>query len=106
MKLVQLNLNEMKSVEEIHDYLMEQLELPDFYGKNLDALHDMLTGWICDNVCMEITLCEDEQSPVYAYAGRMIRMFEDAAQMVEEKEGKLYAVFADIHPLDVRSSGM
>ena len=106
MKLVQLNLNEMKSEEEIHNYLMEHLELPDFYGKNLDALHDMLTGWICDNVCLEITLCADEQSPVYAFSGRLFRMCEEEAQMMEEKEGKLYAVFADIHPLDVQSSGM
>lgn len=106
MKLVQLNLNEIKTTEEIHSYLMEQLELPEFYGKNLDALHDMLTGWICDNICMEIIPCEDAQSPIYEYAGRMMKMFEDSAQMLEERDGKVYAVFADIHPLDVQSSGM
>ena len=26
-----------------HDYLMEALDFPDYYGKNLDALHDQLT---------------------------------------------------------------
>ncbi|MBQ2665490.1 barstar family protein [Methanobrevibacter sp.] len=26
-----------------HDYLMEALDLPDYYGKNLDALYDCLT---------------------------------------------------------------
>ena len=25
-----------------HDYLMEALDLPDYYGKNLDALYDCL----------------------------------------------------------------
>ena len=100
MKLVQLNLNEMKSEEEVHSYLMEQLELPDFYGRNLDALYDMLTGWMCDNVCLEITPCEDENSPLYAFAGRLVRMLEDGAQTLEERDGKVYAVFADVFPLE------
>ena len=29
--------------EQGHDYLMEALDLPDYYGKNLDALYDCLT---------------------------------------------------------------
>ncbi|MBO4901759.1 MAG: barstar family protein [Lachnospiraceae bacterium] len=29
--------------EELHDYLAEKLELPDYYGRNLDALYDCLT---------------------------------------------------------------
>jgi RNAse (barnase) inhibitor barstar len=29
--------------KEGHDYLMEALDLPDYYGKNLDALYDCLT---------------------------------------------------------------
>lgn len=106
MKLVQLNLNEMKSEEEIHNYLMEQLELPKFDSKNLDTLREMLTGWICDNVCMEISRCEDVNSPVYEFSARLLQMFEEVSQMVEEREGKLYVVFADIHPLEVQSSGV
>lgn len=31
-----------------HDYLMEELNLPDYYGKNLDALYDCLTEMECD----------------------------------------------------------
>ena len=27
----------------VHDHLMEQLELPEYYGRNLDALYDLLT---------------------------------------------------------------
>lgn len=31
-----------------HDYLVEVLDLPDYYGKNLDALYDCLTEIDCE----------------------------------------------------------
>ena len=31
-----------------HDYLAEALNLPDYYGKNLDALYDCLTKTFLD----------------------------------------------------------
>lgn len=30
--------------EELHDLLSRELRLPEWYGRNLDALHDCLTG--------------------------------------------------------------
>ncbi len=32
----------MTSKKEAHDYLAKRLSFPDYYGKNLDALHDCL----------------------------------------------------------------
>lgn len=34
--------------EEGHDYLMEALNFPDYYGKNLDALYDCLCEIECE----------------------------------------------------------
>lgn len=31
-----------------HDYLMEALNLPDYYGRNLDALYDCLCEMECE----------------------------------------------------------
>lgn len=34
--------------EDGHDYLMEILNFPEYYGKNLDALYDCLTEIECE----------------------------------------------------------
>jgi len=34
---------EMTSRKAAHDHLARQLSLPDYYGRNLDALYDLLT---------------------------------------------------------------
>ncbi|KAF4325658.1 hypothetical protein G195_000687 [Phytophthora kernoviae 00238/432] len=46
MKRVILNGEEFSSTAELHELLKQKLELPDFYGANLDALWDCLTGQI------------------------------------------------------------
>ncbi|WP_455645467.1 barstar family protein [Methanosphaera sp.] len=38
-----IELDGEKIREYSHDYLIEMLDLPDYYGKNLDALYDCLT---------------------------------------------------------------
>jgi len=36
----------IKTIEDFHREIKNVLELPDYYGNNLDALWDCLTGWI------------------------------------------------------------
>ena len=43
MKQIILNGNLLSDAATVHDYLMEMLEFPKYYGKNLDALFDCLT---------------------------------------------------------------
>ena len=38
---------QMRSRRAIHDYLAKQLGLPEHYGRNLDALYDLLTERGC-----------------------------------------------------------
>ena len=44
MKTVTLALARMQSIRQLHKYLRAELELPDYYGENLDALYDCLTA--------------------------------------------------------------
>lgn len=55
--------------EEGHDYLMEALNFPDYYGKNLDALYDCLCEIECE---IELINSEDVDEDI-------IDTFEDAA---------------------------
>lgn len=103
MRLLQLNLNEMKTEEEVHSYLKEQLHFPEHYGNNLDALYDMLTEGRAQNVCVELTRCAGPEAPLHAFEKRLEKVMEDAAQTMDERDGKLYAVFADFEPLDLSS---
>ncbi len=52
-----------------HDYLMDALNLPDYYGKNLDALYDCL----CEIEC-EIQLINSQEVD-----NDIIDTFNDAA---------------------------
>ena len=48
MKTIVLDGGLMPTREEAYAYLTQQLELPDFCGKNLDALYDALTAETAD----------------------------------------------------------
>lgn len=43
MRIIRLDCAQMTSREAVHDCLTQALELPAYYGRNLDALHDCLT---------------------------------------------------------------
>lgn len=101
MRLLRLDLNQMGSEEEVHNYLMEQLRFPEYYGKNLDALYDMLTSGLEENVCVELARCTDEASPIYGFSKKIEKVLVDAAESLDEREGKLYAVFADSESMEV-----
>lgn len=46
MKTVIIDFSKCKCPMDLHDEIREKLELPLWYGNNLDALWDMLTGFI------------------------------------------------------------
>ena len=47
MKEITINCANVASMAEIHDILARELGFPDWYGHNLDALHDCLTS-LCE----------------------------------------------------------
>ena len=72
MKQVILDGNILADATQVHDYLKEMLEFPEYYGKNLDALHDCLTD--LEDVKITIT-SPDEDGAIFQ---RILRVFKTA----------------------------
>lgn len=99
MKRVELDISTLKSEEAVHDYFMEKMKFPEHYGKNLDALYDMLTD-LPENICIELKRCLDPDSPIYDFCKKLEGVIEDAAQTIQfTEEGTMFAVFAGFEPL-------
>ena len=78
MRRITLALAYLQSREELHTYLQEALELPDYYGGNLDALYDLLTE---NTEPLEITISEEVQQEEYLgdYGTQLLCVLQDAA---------------------------
>ena len=72
MKQITLDGNLLADATQVHDYLKEMLEFPEYYGKNLDALFDCLTD--LDNVEITITAPEEDG----AIFQKVLRVFKAA----------------------------
>ncbi|MBQ4347538.1 MAG: barstar family protein [Firmicutes bacterium] len=62
-----------------HEYLKDKLALPDYYGKNLDALYDLLTE---PGFSTQITICfkKDMELQLGSYGRALLDTLLDAAQ--------------------------
>ena len=86
MKKAILDFTCAETREEIHEILKRELDFPEYYGNNLDALYDCLTD-IREDTAIGIYYTIDG-SPASAYLERMRRVFSEA-----EEENRHLAVF-------------
>ena len=77
MKKVELDIANIHTVRALHVYLAYKLNLPTYYGGNLDALYDAL-GDVAEptNLVLRGAPASDELA---AYLPRLTRVLEDAA---------------------------
>ena len=68
----------LKNKEELHNTVFYQLALPDYYGRNLDALWDVLSTWSAP-LCIEVTHTELLKRHLADYADALLEMLHDAA---------------------------
>ena len=78
MKTIRLEIEHIHTVRALHIYLAYMLDLPAYYGKNLDALHDALCE---ESEAMHIVLTGTPAGEeMAAYLPRLERVLEDCAQ--------------------------
>ena len=83
MKEITINCAEIGTMAEMHAILARELNFPDWYGRNLDALHDCLTA-ICEQT--QITFLHFPALP-FPSAG-LLRVLRDS-----ENENKNLEIF-------------
>ena len=71
--LVLCDFARLNTADAVYDYLTEELAFPDYFGRNLDALHDCLT----DIGVPTRLLLTGASAPV---ARRFLPVFKDAAK--------------------------
>jgi len=82
MKEYILDGNMMKDKESTHLYLKEVFKFPEYYGKNLDALYDLLT----EMGDVKITIKNSKQIKNYLseYGEDLIKTFLNASNLYED----------------------
>ncbi len=80
MKKIILDGNKMTTIEQAHSYIKEQLDLPEYYGKNLDALWDVLS---VETTYKSIMLINHDSlvNNIGDYANRFINVFLEVSKI-------------------------
>ncbi len=76
---ITLDINEFKGKKKAHNYLKKALRLPDYYGKNLDALYDCL-GEIGEETVIVVPASIQKKEYLGEYGKTMLTVFQDAAK--------------------------
>lgn len=78
MKTITLDITNIETVRALHIYLQYMLDLPAYYGKNLDALYDCLTD--VSEPTRIILRTKGVRGEMVAYMPRLMQVFRDCAQ--------------------------
>lgn len=84
MKNIVLDGTKFTSREQLHSILKSELQLPEYYGKNLDALFDCLTGDIQLPMKVEWNNFKCSKELLGDYAEKTLKVFFSAAHILNE----------------------
>ncbi len=73
----------VRTIEELHAVLKRRLELPDYYGENLDALWDCLTGYVDLPLTVKWSNFQQVRSNLVGYANRLEVVLRRAESEIE-----------------------
>ena len=82
MKIV-LPGTQLISEQKIHKILKEKLNLPQYYGENLDALLDCLTSWVSLPLTISWENFNESKQYLGSYADKLLKIFQDAEKELD-----------------------
>ena len=85
-KLIEIDFSNCKYIGSVHKEIKEKLELPEWYGENLDALWDVLIGIAQTPIIVKIifkqqTISSKKLTP---YINEVINVFNEAVEKCNE----------------------
>lgn len=83
MNIVILEGKDFKSKEKVNQILKNKLELPEYYGENLDALWDCLTGWVRLPLKIVWNDYEYSKKQLGDFADELLKLFLEAKDEIE-----------------------
>nr|1X1W_D Chain D, Barstar [Bacillus amyloliquefaciens]1X1W_E Chain E, Barstar [Bacillus amyloliquefaciens]1X1W_F Chain F, Barstar [Bacillus amyloliquefaciens] len=78
MKKAVINGEQIRSISDLHQTLKKELALPEYYGENLDALWDALTGWVEYPLVLEWRQFEQSKQLTENGAESVLQVFREA----------------------------
>ena len=79
MQEIVLDCKKMNTKEKAHEYIMKKMNFPDYYGKNLDALYDILSTYDKE-VYIKFINFESLFKKLGDYAVSLIEVFREAEE--------------------------
>jgi ribonuclease inhibitor len=97
LQVIVLDMTDVHNAAQFHEQLSKVLELPEWYGHNLDALWDVLEGWIALPLKLKITgaACSADRAPdtelgiADSGISAIIDLLHEAAEQIEQFELEL-----------------
>lgn len=78
MRKVTIDVEDCRSAHDLHVAFQNALELPQFYGKNLDALSDCLSGFVDTPITIELRGFHAARKYIGDYADRVLDVLRNS----------------------------
>ncbi|AMK73088.1 MULTISPECIES: barstar family protein [Bacillus] len=85
MRKIMIDGRDFENIEVLHDVLKDKLDFPDYYGGNLDALWDCLTGWVDLPLTLVLINFEFSKKFLGSYANDVLEVLQEAQEELKDE---------------------
>ncbi|NTU16315.1 barstar family protein [Bacillus subtilis] len=85
MRKIIIDGRDIENIEVLHDVLKDKVDFPNYYGRNLDALWDCLTGWVDLPLTLVLKNFEFSNTFLGSYADDVLEVLLEAQEELEDE---------------------
>ena len=87
-----LNFTDVKGYYDVHEIIERELDLPEYYGRNLDSLWDCLTDQLLSGITYIEIYGIEKLSDFNNYNEKLLRLFRDVKHAYNDKYSEYFHV--------------